>query len=216
MARHRRRAPTSLLDAKPVSKNNKNQLRKELREKRNRLSHKEQRQAATALTKQVTRSRAYCSSNRIALYFASDGEVTTDELMARILQSGRQCYLPILSYVMGERLWFAPVDQDSKFLINRFGIPEPVVASRRLLSARQLDLILIPLVGFDLHGNRLGMGGGFYDRTLAFQHQRQKWKRPRLIGLAHECQRVAKLEVSPWDVPLHAVATDKNFYQFKK
>lgn len=214
MARHRRRAPTPLFDSKPVSKNKKNQLRKELREVRNRLSDKEQRKAATALAKQVARSRAYCSSNRIALYFASDGEVTTDEIMARIWQSGRQCYLPILSYVMGERLWFAPVDQNSKFLINRFGIPEPVVASRRLLSARQLDLILMPLVGFDLHGNRLGMGGGFYDRTFAYQHQRQKWKRPRLIGLAHECQRVAKLETSPWDVPLHAVATDKNFYQF--
>lgn len=167
-----------------------------------------------AMAKHVTRSRAYRTSKRIALYFASNGEITTDELMVRVWQSGRQCYLPVLTYLMGERLWFAPVKRDSKFLINRFGIPEPVVASRYLVDARQLDLILMPLVGFDKRGNRLGMGGGFYDRTLAFKHHRQNWMRPRLIGLAHECQRVDNLEANPWDVPMHAVATDTQLYQF--
>ncbi len=199
-----------------MNKNNKNQLRKKLRATRNGLSHKEQREAALGMAKHVTHSRAYRTSKRIALYFSSDGEISTDELMARIWQSGRQCYLPILSYMMGERLWFAPVDQDSKFLVNRFGIPEPVVASRKLVDARQLDLVCMPLVGFDLQGNRIGMGGGFYDRTLAFQHHRHKWMRPRLIGLAHECQRVDNLEANPWDVPMHAVATSKKLYQFGK
>jgi len=199
-----------------VSNNKNNKLRKKLREARNNLTRKKQREASSALAKQITRSRAYRSSKRVALYFASDGEISTDELMARIWQSGRQCYLPVLSCLLGERLWFAPVDLNSKFLLNRFGIPEPVVASRKLVDARQLDLILMPMVGFDLQGNRLGMGGGFYDRTLAFQHHRQKWIRPRLIGLAHECQRVDRLETQSWDVPLHAVATDRNYYQFKK
>jgi len=187
-----------------------------LRNARNGLSRKEQHAAAITLAKHVTRCRAYRTSKRIALYFSSDGEISTDELMARIWQSGRQCYLPVLSYLMGERLWFAPVERDSKFLINRFGIPEPVAASQKLVNARQLDLILMPLVGFDKSGNRLGMGGGFYDRTLAFQHHRQNWMRPRLIGLAHECQRIDKLEANPWDVPMHAVATDKRLYEFGK
>ncbi|MFV1997560.1 MAG: 5-formyltetrahydrofolate cyclo-ligase [Acidiferrobacterales bacterium] len=199
-----------------MNNNKKNQLRKKLRASRNSLTKMEQRVASVALAKRVTRTRTYCASKRIALYFASDGEISTDELMARIWRSGRQCYMPILSCAIGERLWFAPVDLNSKFQINRFGIPEPAVASRKLVDARRLDLILMPMVGFDLQGNRLGMGGGFYDRTLAFQHHRQKWVRPRLIGLAHECQRVDKLEISSWDVPLHAVATDKNYYQFKK
>jgi len=199
-----------------VNKNNRNQLRKELRESRNDLSYKQQIAAAAGLAKQVTRSRAYRTSKRIALYFSSDGEIATDDLMARIWQSGRKCYLPILSAMMGERLWFAPVDKNSRFLINRFGIPEPLVASHKLVQARHLDLILMPLVGFDMLGNRLGMGGGFYDRTLAFQHHRQNWMRPRLIGLAHECQHVGKLDANKWDVPLHAVATDSHFYLFKK
>lgn len=216
MTRHRRRAPTSLSDSNPVNKNNKNHLRKKLRDARNNLSHHEQREAAVAMAKHVTRSRAYRSSKRVALYFAADGEISTDKLMVRIWQSGRKCYLPVLSYLMGERLWFAPVEHDSKFLINRFGIPEPVVASRKLVDARQLDLILMPLVGFDSNGNRLGMGGGFYDRTLAFQNHRQNWIRPRLIGLAHDCQHVDELETNPWDVPMHAVATNKQLYQFGK
>ena len=199
-----------------MNKKNRNHLRKELRAARKSLSYTEQREAAAALTKHVLQSHAYRTSKRIALYFASDGEISTDGLMAQIWQSGRQCYLPVLSNLVGGRLWFAPVQRDSTFLINRFGIPEPVVASRELVFARQLDLILMPLVGFDGSGNRLGMGGGFYDRTLAFQHRRQQWLRPRLIGLAHACQHIDSLETNARDVPLHAVATDKQLFLFKK
>ncbi len=198
-----------------MNKNNRNQLRKALRDTRNSLSPKQQRDASESLTKNVLRLRAYRTAKRIALYFASDGEISTDDLMAHIWQSGRKCYLPVLSNLAGDRLWFAPVQHDSKFLINRFGIPEPVVASRELVFARQLDLILLPLVGFDGNGNRLGMGGGFYDRTLAYQHRHQQWLRPRLIGLAHACQHIGHLETHARDVPLAAVATDKQLFLFK-
>ncbi len=191
-------------------------MRKELRAARNNLTYREQQEASESLTKNIVRSRAYRTSKRIALYFASDGEISTDSLMAHIWQSGRQCYLPILSNLAGGRLWFAPVHANSTFLINRFGIPEPVVASRELRYAKQLDLVLMPLVGFDNHGNRIGMGGGYYDRTLAFRHRRQNWLGPRLIGLAHACQRVGLLETNPWDIPLDAIATDKQFQLFKK
>lgn len=89
------------------------------------------------------------------------------------------------------------------------------MASRELIFARQLDLILLPLVGFDGNGNRLGMGGGFYDRTLGYQHRHQKWLRPRLVGLAHACQHIDHLEAHARDVPLAAVATDKQLFLFK-
>lgn len=191
-------------------------MRKELRAARNNLTYREQRDASESLTKNIVRSNAYRTSKRIALYFASDGEITTDGLMAHMWQSGRQCYLPILSNLAGGRLWFAPVRADSTFLINRFGIPEPIVASHELRYAKQLDLVLMPLVGFDNQGNRIGMGGGFYDRTLAFRHRRQKWLGPRLIGLAHACQQVSQLESNFWDISLNAIATDKQFQLFKK
>jgi 5-formyltetrahydrofolate cyclo-ligase len=197
-----------------VTENPQSTLRKQLRLARNRLSAKQQRVAARKLAQQVIRSRYFRASQRIACYFAADGEIATDEIIERIWRSGRTCYMPILTYMIGERLWFAPVTPDSKFVINRLGIPEPVAASRKLVDARKLDLVLMPLVGFDLSGNRIGMGGGFYDRTLAFMHHRSKWFRPRLMGLAHSLQQVGTLSPNIWDVPLDAVATDKQLLKF--
>ena len=77
---------------------------------------------------------------------------------------------------------------------------------------RELDLILAPLVGFDTHGNRLGMGGGYYDRTFAYLKHRLHWQKPRLIGLAYELQRVADLANHAWDVPLQSVVTEQHIY----
>jgi 5-formyltetrahydrofolate cyclo-ligase len=96
---------------------------------------------------------------------------------------------------------------------NRFNIPEPTLRNRRLRLAWTLDLLLVPLVGFDAGGNRLGMGGGFYDRTLSYLSHRTYWRRPRLIGIAHECQRVAELRLRPWDVPLDMVVTERQVYR---
>jgi 5-formyltetrahydrofolate cyclo-ligase len=80
------------------------------------------------------------------------------------------------------------------------------------MRARELDLILLPLVAFDESGQRLGMGGGFFDRSLAFLAWRQHWRKPHLIGLAYDFQKVAALPREPWDVPLDAVVTDQNVY----
>lgn len=93
---------------------------------------------------------------------------------------------------------------------NRFGIPEPRRSQRRL-PPWLLQLVLMPLVGFDKRGGRLGMGGGFYDTTFAFKHQKMG-ARPTLIGLAHACQEVESLPLAHWDVPLNAIATDKHCF----
>jgi 5-formyltetrahydrofolate cyclo-ligase len=199
-----------------VSANNPARLRQQLRAARRNLSAKQQRIAAGSVARHVSRSRYYRSAGRIACYFAADGEIGTDPLIERIWRSGKHCYMPILTYMIGERLWFAPVTPDSRFVLNRFGIPEPLAPSRSLLDARQLDLILMPLVGFDERGNRLGMGGGFYDRTLAFMHHRKTWHRPNLIGLAHALQQTESLQPDPWDVPLDGVATDKQLFIFSR
>jgi 5-formyltetrahydrofolate cyclo-ligase len=199
-----------------VTTNSQTKLRQQLRAARRNLTAKEQRLAALGIASQVCRSRYFRTSKRIACYFAADGEIETDALIERIWQTGKTCYMPILTYLIGERLWFARVTQDSKFVANRFGILEPVAPSRSLLDARELDLVLMPLVGFDKHGNRVGMGGGFYDRTLAFMHHRRRWHRPRLMGLAHALQQTDPLSANPWDVPLDAVATDRELFLFNR
>jgi len=98
-------------------------------------------------------------------------------------------------------------------LPNRFGIPEPPLKHRHIRMPWGLELILLPLVAFDSDCNRLGMGGGFYDRTLAYLRHRCCWRRPRLIGVAHECQRVEGLPVNEWDVALDAVITERRVYR---
>lgn len=95
---------------------------------------------------------------------------------------------------------------------NVYGIPEPRYRNRRIHHAVELDLLLVPLVGFDASCNRLGMGGGFYDHTLAHLSHARHYRRPKLIGVAHECQRVDAIERFPWDVPLDLVITETRRY----
>lgn len=82
------------------------------------------------------------------------------------------------------------------------------------MNARWLDFLVVPLVGFDDQGRRLGMGGGYYDATLAFLRRRRIWHKPYLIGLAFECQRVAEIPSEPWDIRLNAILTEKGLSRF--
>ena len=96
--------------------------------------------------------------------------------------------------------------------LNRFGILEPCVSQRACLDSSQLDWIFVPLVAFDSSGHRLGMGGGYYDASLAVLRSRIHWRKPRLVGLAHEFQRIDHLVVDEWDIPLHGILTNERFY----
>lgn len=188
----------------------KSEQRRSLRAKRLALSPRQQTAAALDLACRINAARFFRNSTCLAGYLPIGGEIDPRPLLRRALALGKRCYLPVLAF--GDRLLFAPFSVDTRFCLNRFNIPEPVVPRASLVSARTLDLILLPLVGFDRHGNRLGMGGGFYDRSLAFLNLRQTWRRPRLVGLAHDFQQVDTLAVDAWDVPLHAVATDRALY----
>lgn len=192
-----------------------NQLRRELRAQRKLLTVAQQAFAAQRLSKQVATLRQFRVSRRVALYLPNDGEINPIPLILRLWQSGKTCYLPILSRLRHDRLWFAPYYPDTPLIYNRLGILEPAVSAQQRTHAQDLDLILMPLVAFDSAGNRLGMGGGFYDKSLAFLRNRRLWHKPRLIGLAHEFQRIKKIETNDWDVPIQAVATDQRIYQFE-
>jgi 5-formyltetrahydrofolate cyclo-ligase len=191
-------------------------LRRTLRSQRNALDRHEQAAASASVNRILGTTHRFRVSRRIAFYIAEDGEIDISGLMERAWSMGKTCYLPVLSHLINDRLWFAPVAPDTPMVFNRFGIPEPAVPSRQLRGARHLDLILLPLVGFDGAGNRLGMGGGFYDRSLEFLRQRTSWHKPRLYGVAHELQKVDQLAVQPWDVPLQAVVTDRQAYFFDR
>ena len=189
-------------------------MRRSLRARRNALPPEDQRPAAERLASNLLGSRLFLTSRRIACYLPNDGEVDTGAVIEHIHRLHKACYLPVLSRLSHDRLWFARVKPKMKFTPNRFGIPEPVVKAGDLVRAQELDLILMPLVGFDDHGNRLGMGGGFYDRSLEFLRHRRYWRKPHLLGIAYDFQRVNGLEPDPWDIPLQGVVTDQAIYLY--
>ncbi len=109
-------------------------------------------------------------------------------------------------------MWFVPLSESLRD--GRFGIPEPRMGRHARVSARWLDLVLVPVVAFGSSGERLGSGAGFFDRAFAYLHTRRTWRKPLLLGLAYDWQRVARLPREPWDVPLAAVITDRRIHAF--
>ena len=190
--------------------------RRELRAARRRLRPCQHHRHAASVARRIARHRLFSGARSIVFYWPSDGELDPRPLLNNAHQRGKSCYLPVLkprtTYWGWGKLWFARYRPGDRLRPNRFGIPEPVAHGRRLRLPWNLDLLLMPLVGFDADCHRIGMGGGFYDRTLAYLGQRCAWRRPRLIGIAHDCQRVARIESRPWDIVPDMVVTARRIY----
>lgn len=187
-------------------------LRKTLRAKRRALTPGQQRDAALGLGRQFKQLAAISRIQSIAVYFPNDGELDPTGLIRWCWASGKQVLLPVLHPVRKRELLFLPYEPCTPLARNRLGIPEPVSSHRQPRPLWTLDLVLTPLVGFDEQCHRMGMGGGFYDRTLSAAFRGQTPRRPLLIGLAHEAQKVENLPTDPWDIPLDAVLTDRAVY----
>ena len=188
------------------------QLRRMLRKARRALTPSEQREAAHGLYRQLAQHPLFRRAKHISLYLPTDGEIDPRLLLRAAQRRGKATYLPVLSAWPRTKMVFQRVRPGEKLLPNRFRILEPRVNISRQRKVWALDLVLLPLVGFDDAGGRLGMGGGFYDRSLAYLARRQSWRKPTLLGLAHECQKVDRLAQASWDVPLAGTVTDKNWY----
>lgn len=184
-------------------------LRRQIRQARRALDDDFRQDAALRLAEAVAGTREFQNSRHIALYLANDGEMDLWPLLEHAWDMGKTVYLPVLGLRHEFRMRFLPYGPDDVLLPNRFGIAEPE-HTRRFEPRKvwSLDLMLLPLVAFDAAGNRLGMGGGFYDHTLTYLHQRRRWRKPTLLGAAFELQRVKHLEAGRWDVPLDGVATE--------
>jgi 5-formyltetrahydrofolate cyclo-ligase len=168
---------------------------------------------AQRLADRVSRSPLFTRSRSVACYLAVHGEMDLTPLIRQAWAAGKSVYLPVLVPYRHNRLWFAPYLDSAPLIDNRFGIPEPRVAARAMVNPRTLDLVVVPLVAFDRTCARLGMGGGYYDRTFGFLRHRTRWQKPRLLGVAYDFQRIDRLTTEPWDVPLSAVATEAAWYK---
>ena len=176
------------------------QLRQHIRKTRQNLTALQQQQAAQRITQQALSFIEQHQARNIALYLAVDGEIATQPLIEQLWQQGKNVYLPVLHPFCKGHLLFLHYLPDTPMKQNKYGIFEPHLNVQNVLPLEQLDVIFTPLVAFDKQGNRLGMGGGFYDRTL-----QNSQRRFITVGLAHQCQQVEALPIESWDIPLEHI-----------
>lgn len=190
--------------------NARSQLRKEIRQRRNALAVTEQSNAAIALTKRLSTHSQILQAKRIAIYLSNDGELSTANFIDWCWQNNKEVYLPVVHPFSKGNLLFLDYQEDTELISNRYGILEPKLDVTMVCPLDQLDIICTPLVAFDDSGARLGMGGGFYDRSLAHWQQNKTYP----LGLAHDCQLVDTVPVEGWDIPLPEIITPSKNYRF--
>ncbi len=185
-------------------------LRNAIRIRRRKLSLVEQQHASELLLQRLSIHPKVQLSQTVALYLANDGELDPMLFINWCWQQGKQVYLPVLHPFCSGHLLFILFERNSVMVKNNYGICEPKLEINKVCPLDQLDVLFTPLVAFDNSGARLGMGGGFYDRTLANWQQHQVYP----IGLAHDCQQVDKIPVEQWDIPLPEIITPTKDFRF--
>ncbi len=186
------------------------ELRKIVRLRRNALSKSEQSRTEIELKKRLSNHDKIRKANRIAVYLSNDGELATKAFIEWCWQEKKSVFLPVVHPFSPGNLLFLQYQQNTALVHNRFGILEPKLDVTQVCPLAELDVICTPLVAFDNTGARLGMGGGFYDRSLA------NWQQTKLypLGLAHDCQLVESVPVESWDVSLPEIMTSSKSYLF--
>lgn len=185
------------------------QIRREIRSRRQSLSSNEQQNAAQRVCQRLLMHPQVKQNNHIALYLSFDGELSTKPLIEALWHQGKQLYLPILHPFCHGHLLFQHYRPHTQLLPNRFNILEPKLNCSQILPARQLDILVMPLVAFDPKGNRLGMGGGFYDRTLSIISSNVT-----SIGIAHDNQLYPNLPIETWDQPIDCIITPSRLWEW--
>jgi 5-formyltetrahydrofolate cyclo-ligase len=158
----------------------------------------------------LRRLRVFRRGRRVAVYLALTGEVSLEDAVVAAHASGAEIYVPQVTSRRLARMRFVRLRRAAPLRLNTYGIAEPAGHGSESSPPRRLDVILLPVVGFDREGNRLGMGAGYYDRALRLRRDRERvWRRPRLVGIAFACQEVARIDSSPADVALDLVVTER-------
>lgn len=188
-------------------------LRSQLRAARRQLTPAQQQQAATKVSNYLLQQDYVQSASTVAVYLASDGEIDLTPFIKQLWLQSKQVVVPVISSQQQGKMWFVPYQAESVLVKNKYGITEPTYSPEAKIALADIDVICAPLVGFDSSGQRIGMGGGFYDRILApwFKGQLPHLKP---VGVAHDCQYQSTLPAATWDIPLPVVITPSKLWQF--
>ncbi|MGB5256078.1 MAG: 5-formyltetrahydrofolate cyclo-ligase [Woeseiaceae bacterium] len=168
------------------------------------MSREARANASSIICKRVLESRLFFAAKRIACYLPMNDEVDTLTLIERGWRANKRIFVPVL--IGRGKMLFREIRPETPLQRNAFDLWEP--QSGDIISPRNLDLVLTPTVAYDKNNNRIGMGGGYFDRCFAFLRHRQHWLRPKLVGLAYSCQKVEKISPNVWDIRLYKVFSD--------
>jgi 5-formyltetrahydrofolate cyclo-ligase len=188
-------------------------LRKELRIARRSLPAASHTLRSNLAASAVTQLAAFKCGARVAIYLPFDRETNTAVLLVAARRRGVHLFVPVVSDLRHRRLKFIPLTGKTRRGVFGISVPHQ---SGNALPPRWFDLIVVPLVGVDTSGRRLGMGGGFYDRALAFRRARRHWRGPHLVGLAFDCQRADDVFADAWDVRLDSLASESGLRHFSE
>ena len=186
-------------------------LRQRIRAERRALPPAMRATADRTIAASILRLEVFRSARRIAVFLAFDGEPALTRIIEAAARAGKRVYAPVITR---SRMRFAELDLSAQLGTNFFGILEP--DHPRRIDPRKLDLVLTPLVAFDDHGVRIGVGRGYFDRCFRFLRTRQTWRRPKLLGVAYEVQHVPEIVPEPWDVPLWGAVTETRVRRFMR
>ncbi len=179
-------------------------MRRDARQRRATMPQFDRVTASATIANRITRMPIFVRSRLIACYLSTGSEVDTSALILRAWRMKKRIFVPDTRG--GGKLTFREIRPDSQFASGPFGIPEPIGGS--VLAASLFDLVIVPVVAFDSDHHRIGMGGGYYDRTFSFLRQRKLFLKPKLVGVAFDCQKVDKIAPNPWDIRLFRIVTE--------
>lgn len=168
------------------------------------MSADERNAASETICNSITRSHEFIAADSVACYLPMADEVDPRRIIARAWRAKKRIFCPVIG--KRRQMIFRQLEPNTSVLRNSFGLWEPLDGP--IIPARQLDLVITPLVAFDRDNNRIGMGGGYFDRCFAWQRGRKHWYRPKLLGVAFDCQKVEKIAPNPWDIRLYGVVTE--------
>jgi len=197
-------AARAMADSKRPDDRSQSDIRTACKNFRAQIPFEEQQLASQKIADKVISSDLFLRAIDIAVYIPMESEVDTWPIIKRAWQMKKRIFAPITRKTF--TLSFRRLDNENELLTSKMGLREPI--NGQPIQPDALDLVLTPLVAFDAQKNRIGMGGGYYDRTFAFLKQKPDAVKPVLAGLAFEGQRVEKIPSNPWDIRLLHVFTE--------
>lgn len=182
------------------------QMRDSGRQARHDIGDSDRAKFSSRICRHFLNTALFFRSKSIACYLATSDEVDTSMIIERAWSAKKRVFVPLIENRIHMR--FLEITRNTRLERNQFGIWEP--HSGKEISPEKLDVVVTPMVVFDQSRNRIGAGGGYYDRCFSFLKQNKKWQRPKLAGVAFDCQEVEKISPNPWDIRLYRVFTETN------